>query len=164
MEEKKYIQLEDNGYALRLYVKTKDGKETGEYLEFDLADVELLENLQKMADEDKKNNEWFRNQLTIISKKQDFTKKGHIMSNNKEMEYQVAKEYFKKQKEIYELFLGKDGVDKLLYGRKFEWTTMIEIENIIKNQIAPQLEKSKVDIIDKVKNKYKIDVDKNVLE
>ena len=66
--------------------------------------------------------------------------------------------------EIYELFLGKDGVDKLLCGRKFEWTTMMEIEKIIKEQIAPQLEKSKVNIIDSVKNKYKIDVEKNVLE
>ena len=162
--EKKYIQLEDNNYTLKLYIKSRDGVETGEFLEFDLADVELLENLQKLSDEDRKNNEWFRNQLTIISKKQDFTKKGHIMSNNKEMEYQATKEYFKKQREIYELFLGKDGVDKLLCGRKFEWTTMMEIEKIIKEQIAPQLEKSKVNIIDSVKNKYKIDVEKNVLE
>ena len=39
------------------------------------------------------------------------------------------------------MFLGKDGVKKLLNGRKMTWTSLIEIGEIIKDQIYPYLEK-----------------------
>lgn len=164
MEEKKFIQLGESTNTLKLWIKTKDGKETGEFLEFNLKDIELLDRYQKMADEDNKNKQWIKNQFVIINNKQDFKKKGKIMSNNEEQKYKAILQYYKKQKEIYDLFLGEGGVDKLLYGRKFEWETLVEIEKIIKEQIAPNLNITMDNITNEIKNKYGFDNKGDVLE
>ena len=162
--EKKYIKLNNSDDVLRLHIQTKEGKETGEYLEFDMEDIDLLDNLQKMHDDIIKNRNWLKNQFTIIEKKQDFTKKGKFMSNNQKMEYDALKSFLKKQKEIYNIFLGENGVDKLLYGRKFEWETMEEIDTIIDKQIIPQLNLTFDNIMNKVKKKYKITSNEEVEE
>lgn len=158
MEDKKFIELGESTNILRLWIKTKDGKETGEKLEFNLKDIELLGDYQKMADEDNKNKQWIQNQFVIIDKKQDFKKKGKIMSNNEEEKYKAILQYYKKQKEIYDMFLGQGGVDKLLYGRKFEWETLKEIEKIIKEQIAPYLDLTMNNITNEIKTKYGFDI------
>lgn len=152
--DKKYIKLNNSDDVLRLYIQTKDGKETGEFIEFDMEDIDLLDNLQKMQDDLIKNHNWLKNQFIIINKKEDFVKKGKIMSNNEKMKYDALRSFYNKQKEIYNLFLGENGVEKLLYGRKFEWKTMEEIDKIIKEQIAPYLDITMKNITDKVKNKY----------
>lgn len=154
MEEKKFIQLNNSDDVLTLWIKTKEGVETGECLTFDMEDVDLLDNLDKMRVETNKNHQWVNNQLTIINKKEDFTKKGELMSNNTKESYKVIKSYFKRQKEIFDIFLGQGGVDKLLYGRKFEWGTLTEILKIINNQIEPLLKETTENIINKVKTKY----------
>ena len=156
--EKKFIQLNDNKDVLKLWIKTKDGKETGKYLEFNLEDIELLDTLQKMNDETNKNYQWIKSQITIIEKKQDFKKKNKIMTNNEEMKYNAIKQYYKKQKDIFNMFLGENGVEKLLYGRKFDWETLEEVNNIIKNQISPQLNITMDNITNKIKNKYKMEI------
>lgn len=162
--EKKYITLNNSDDVLKLYIQTKDGEETGDYLEFDMEDIDLLDNLQKMQDDLIKNHNWLRNQFTIIDKKQDFTKKGKLMSNNEKMKYDALKSFFNKQKEIYNIFLGKNGVEKLLYGRKFEWETMKEIDKIIEEQIIPLLNITFENITKKVKEKYGTKEDEEVEE
>ena len=164
MEEKKYIQLDDNKDVLKLWIKTKDGQETGDYLEFNLEDIELLDTLQKMQDETTKNHQWIKSQFVIIDKKQDFKKKNKLMSNNEEMKYQAIKKYYQKQKDIFNMFLGENGVEKLLYGRKFDWQTLEEISKIIETQISPQLHITMDNITNKIKNKYGNVKEKNVLE
>ena len=154
--EKKFIKLNNSDDVLRLHIQTKDGIETGEYLEFDMEDIDLLDNLQKMQDDLIKNRNWLKNQFTIIEKKQDFKPKNKIMSNNEKMKYDAMKSFYKKQKEIYDIFLGENGVDKLLYGRKFEWQTMEEIDKIIEEQIIPLLNITFDNITKKVKEKYKV--------
>lgn len=165
MEEKKYVKLNNSDDVLTLWIMTKEGKETGECLTFDMEDIDLLDNLEKMRIETQKNHQWVNNQLTIINKKEDFTKKGEAMSNNTKETYRVLKSYFKRQKEIFDIFLGEGGVDKLLYGRKFEWNTLEEILKIIEEQIEPLLKQTTDNIIAKVKGKYKYnDAEDNVLE
>ena len=154
--EKKYIKLNNSDDVLRLHIQTKDGKETGEYLEFDMEDVDLLDNLQKMQDDIIKNRNWLKNQFTIIEKKQDFTPKNKLMSNNEKMKYDAYKSFLRKQKEIFNIFLGENGVEKLLYGRKFEWNTMEEIEEIVAKQIYPQLNITFENIKNKIKQNYKV--------
>lgn len=154
MEEKKYIQLNNSDDVLTLWIKTKEGKETGECLTFDMEDIDLLDNLEKMRTESIKNHNWVNSQLAIIGKKEDFTKKGEAISNNTRETYRVLKSYFKRQKEIFDIFLGKGGVDKLLYGRKFEWGTLQEITEIIEKQIVPLIKQTTDNIVDKVKKKY----------
>ena len=41
-----------------------------------------------MQTESKKNYDWINNQMIIIDKKQDFTKKGQFMSNNEKLKYE----------------------------------------------------------------------------
>ena len=45
-------------------------------------------------------------------------------------------------------------LEKLLNGRKFTWTTLQEIDEIIEKQIAPHLDISMKKITDKIKEKY----------
>lgn len=162
--EKKFIQINENEDVLKLWIKTKDGKETGEYLEFNLEDIELLDTLQKMKDETSKNYQWIKSQFVIIDKKQDFKKKNKIMTNNEEMKYNAIKQYYKKQKDIFNMFLGKNGVEKLLYGRKFDWETLEEVNNIIEKQISPQLNITMDNITNKIKNKYKMEIKTDNIE
>ena len=58
---------------------------------------------------------------------------------------------------MFDLFLGKGGVDKLLYGRDLEWDTIEEIEKIISEQIIPDLDVSMENIKNKIIKKYNVD-------
>lgn len=162
--KEQFITLGESTNLLKLKIKTKDGEFTGETLEINLKDIELLDKLQMMKDESKKNYKWFNNQLIIIDKKQDFRKKGQIMSNNEKLKYEALKTYYKKQKNIYDLFLGVGGVDKLLYGRPLEWETLLEIDKIIEEQISPKLDITMDNILKEIKQKYKTNSNESVLK
>lgn len=147
-----FIQLGKND-ALRLEIRTEDGKETGEYLEFDLGDIELPLRYQELMEKDKKNKEQLRNQILIIDKRQDVKGK-KLLSKNEEDKIKALNDFFKREIEVYDMFLGENGVNKLLNGRKFTWTTLQEIDEIIEKQIAPHLDVNMKSITDKVKQKY----------
>ena len=157
--EKKFIQLNEEN-ILRLDIRTKDGKETGEYLEFDLEDIELPLKYQELLEKDKKNKEWIRNQLLIINKREDIKGK-KLLSKNQEDEIKAINEFFKKEIEIYNMFLGENGVQKLLNGRKIGWTTLEQIDEIVAKQIVPHLNFTMEKITDKVREKYKNAVERN---
>ena len=146
--------------VLRLKIETADGKNTGEYLEFDLEDIELPLRYQELLEKDKKNREWIRNQLMIIGKKEDVKGK-KLLSKNQEDEIKAINDFFKKEVEIYNMFLGENGVQKLLNGRKLGWTTLDEIDEIISKQITPHLDINMNKITDKIKEKYKQAVERN---
>ena len=59
------------------------------------------------------------------------------------------------------MFLGPRGVEKLLNGRKFTWTTLDEIDEIIEKQVVPHLDVNMKTITDKVKEKYGQAVEKS---
>lgn len=147
-----FIQLGKSD-VLRLGIRTEDGKETGEYLEFDLGDIELPLRYQELMEKDKKNKENLRNQMLIIDKRQDVKGK-KLLTKNEEDKIKALNEFFIKEVEVYNMFLGARGVEKLLNGRKFTWTTLQEIDEIIEKQIAPHLDVNMKSITDKVKEKY----------
>lgn len=147
-----FIQLGKSD-VLRLGIRTEDGKDTGEYLEFDLEDIDLLLKYQELIEKDKKNKEHLRNQLLIIDKKQDVKGK-KILSKNEEDKLKALKDFFEKETEVYNMFLGKNGVQKLLNGRKLGWTSLQEIDEIINEQITPHLNINMDKISEKVKSKY----------
>lgn len=159
-----YITLEESTNLLKLGIKTKDGKDTGEILEFNFKEIELIDKLQKMREETKKNRQWIDNQFVIIEKKQDFTKKGQFMTNNEKMKYDALKTYFNKQKEIYNMFLGERGVEKLLYGKPLEWESLRIIDKIIEEQIIPKVNISMNNILKEIKEKYTVNKKESVLE
>lgn len=145
---------------LRLEIVTSDGKKTGNYLEFNLEDIELPLKYQELLEKDEKNKKNLRNQLLIIEKRQDVKGK-KLLSKNQEDEIKALNDFFKKEKEIYDLFLGKGGFDKLLNGRAMTWTVFEEIDELIVNQILPHLDLSMTRIQDKVKEKYSQAVARN---
>ena len=147
-----FIKLNNNN-ILRLGIKTSDGKDTGEYLEFDLEDIELLLKYQDLIEQDKKNKLWIKNQFMIIEKRQDVKGK-KLLSKNEEDKIKAINEFFKKEIDVYNIFLGENGVQKLLNGRKIGWTTLEEIDEIIATQIKPYLDISMEKITDKIKEKY----------
>lgn len=154
-----FIQL-NKGDVLRLKIRTEDGKDTGEYLEFDLGDIELPLRYQELIEKDKKNKENLRNQMLIIDKREDVKGK-KLLTKNEEDKIKALNEFFLKEVQVYNMFLGARGVEKLLNGRKFTWTTLQEIDEIIEKQIAPHLDISMKKITDKVKEKYAQAVEKN---
>lgn len=149
---KDYIQLQKDD-VLRLGIKTSEGEDTGEFLEFNLSDIELPLRYQELIEKDKKNKEQLRNQMLIIDRRQDVKGK-KLLSKNEEDKIKTLNEFFIKEIQVYNMFLGARGVEKLLNGRKFTWTTLQEIDEIIEKQIAPHLEVNMKNITDKVKEKY----------
>lgn len=139
--------------VLTLKIETEDGKDTGEYLEFNLEDIELPLRYQELLEKDKKNKENLKNQMLIIDKRQDVKGK-KLLTKNEEDKIRALNDFFIKEIEVYNMFLGPRGVEKLLNGRKFTWTTLQEIDEIIEKQIAPHLDISMKNITKKVKEKY----------
>ncbi len=153
------IKLNNND-ILKLEIVTDKGEKTGEYLEFDLEDIELPLRYQELIEKDKKNKEYLRNQILIIEKREDVKGK-KLLTKNEEDKIKAFNEFFMKQIEVYNMFLGPRGVEKLLNGRKFTWTTLQEIDEIIEKQIMPHVKIDMKKITDKVKSKYKQAVDKS---
>ena len=145
---------------LRLKIETNEGQDTGNVLEFDLEDIELPLKYQELIEKDKKNKEYLRNQMIIIDKRQDVKGK-KLLSKNEEDKIRALNEFFNKEIEVYNMFLGDNGVQKLLNGRRFGWTTLQEIDEIIEKQIAPYLDVNMKNITDKVKEKYGQAIAKN---
>ena len=154
------IQLKESKEILRLRIKDKKGNDTGNSLEFNLGDLDYLLVLQDMMEADKKNRAYLQNQYAIIDKKQDHKGK-KLFSANEEAKIKATNEFYKKEAEIYDMFLGKDGVKKLLNGRKLTPVTLDEIDEIIEKVILPKLqiktEDIKKNIMEKYSNKEKRD-------
>ena len=147
-----FIQLNKKD-TLKLGIKDFEGNETGEYLEFDLEDIELPLRYQEMIEKDKKVTQNLRNQMLIIDKRQDVKGK-KLLTKNQEDKVRLLTEYFKEEEKILNEFLGENGVSKLLGGRKLGWTSLQEVGEIINKQIAPHLDVNMKHVTDKVKEKY----------
>lgn len=147
-----FVQLNKSN-LLRLGIKDENGKDTGEYLEFDLEDIELPLKYQDLLEQEKKNRQNLKNQLMIIEKRQDVKGK-KLMSKNEEDKIKAINEFYKKEVDVLNGFLGDRGVEKLLNGRKIGWTTLEEIYEIVSKQIQPYLKDNMKSIEDKIKNKY----------
>lgn len=159
MENEKIIKLKKND-ILHLDIETEEGK-TGEFLEFDLEDIELPLKYVELVEEDKKNKKWLRDETLIIDKRQDVKIKGDLMSKNERDKFKALETFFKKEVEIYNGFLGENGVQKLLNGRKVGWTSLEMIDEIIETQIVPYLDLSLAHITNKIKDKYGKAVEKS---
>ena len=152
-----------NENILKLEIVDEKGNSTGEFLEFDLEDIELPFKYQEIIERLKKSRQNLKNQFTIIEKKQDHKGK-KLMSSNEEEKLKALNNFYNEQVEIYNIFLGENGVQKLLNGRKLRWTTLNEIDELIEKQIAPQLNVTMDDITKKIKSKYSNKKEDNVLE
>lgn len=155
------IQLKDSESDLVLKIRDSKGNETGEYLRFNLQDIELPIRWQNLIEEDKKNRTFLQNQFTIIDKKQDHKGK-KLLSANEEAKIKALQEFYRKEIQIYNMFLGERGVEKLLNGREISWNTLEEIDEIINESILPLLkinaDNIKKNIMEKYSNAKRADV------
>ena len=149
----KYIQLADDENILTLKIKDSNGEETGESLVFNLQDIELLTKYQDLIEKDKKNRLYLKNQFNIIEKRQDHSGK-KLLTANEEAKVKAMQEFYKKETEIYNIFLGERGVEKLLNGRELSWNSLEMIDRIIEEQIVPQLKENATDIKADIMKKY----------
>lgn len=142
--------------VLRLKITTDTGEDTGNELLFDLEDITLSLKYQDMIERDKKNRDWIKKELIIIDKRQDVKGK-KLLSKNEEDKLKAIKKFFDEEVKIYNMFLGENGVEKLLNGKQLGWTSLAEIDEIITGQIVPYFEKKVEEIQDKIIEKYKIE-------
>lgn len=159
MTDNNIIKLNKDN-VLRLGIVDSEGNDTGEHLEFNLSEIELPLKYQELLEKDKKNKEHLRNQMIIIERRQDVKGK-KLLSKNEEDKIKALNEFFKKEVEVYNMFLGENGVQKLLNGRRLGWTTLEEIDKIIEEQIQPHLDLSMKNITNKIKEKYGQAVERN---
>lgn len=157
------IQLKKNEDILRLRIRDEEGKDTGESLEFNLQDIELPIKYQTIIEEDKKARTNLRNQFSIIERKQDHKGK-KLLSANEEAKIKAMQEFYKKEVEIYNMFLGERGVEKLLNGRELSWSTLEEVDDIINEFILPKLKINVEDIKKKIMKKYSINEKSDIIE
>ena len=157
-----FIQLNKKN-TLKIGIKDEDGNILNDYLEFDFNDSTILLKYQEMIEKIQKSKSWLKNQYMIIKKRQDVKGK-KLLSKNEEDKLRADENFFKKQTENYNMFLGENGVQKLLNGRKLNWFTLVEIDEIIKNQIEPYLEKYREDLTKKIKEKYLSAMNKEEIE
>jgi hypothetical protein len=157
-----FIQLKKDN-ILRIGIKDIEGKDTGEHLEFDMEDIELPLRLNECEARHRKNLEFLKMQFVIIDKKED--KKGKfILSWKEEEKLKILQEFYKREMEALDLFLGQNGTNKLLNGRK-PYYSMYEDINDMLVPILPKLKLKADDIANKIKEKYSNKAtEKNVLE
>lgn len=137
---------------LRFAIQTADGEDTGNVLEFDVEDIELPIRLQECIETHKRNIQDLKARYIIIDKKQD--KKGKkMLSANEEAKLKVLQNFYSKEIEALDLFIGKGGTEKLLNGRK-PYLTMYDDINEYIAPIIPIIEKRAGNIKDKIKEKY----------
>lgn len=157
-----FIQLKKDN-IIRIGIKDTNGVATGEHLEFDIEDIELPLKLNECEARHRKNLEFLRNQFLIIDKKED--KKGkYILSWKEEEKLKVLKEFYKREMEALDLFLGVGGTKKMLNGRN-PYYSMYEDINDMLEPVLPKIKINADDIANKIKEKYNNKAtEKNVLK
>lgn len=156
-----FIQLKKDN-ILRIGIKDSEGKDTGNHLEFDLEDIELPLRLSECEERHKKNIDYLKKQFVIIDKKED--KKGKkLLSWKEEEKFKLLSEYYKKEMEALDLFLGEGGCKKLLNGRNPYYSMYDDINEMLE-PILPKIQIRTEDIKNKIVSKYKINSEKEVLK
>lgn len=156
-----FIQLKKDN-ILRIGIKDTKGNDTGEHLEFDMEDIELPLKLNECEAKHRKNLEFLKSQFVIIDKKED--KKGKfILSWKEEEKLKVLQEFYKREMDALDLFLGEGGTKKLLNGRKPYYSMYDDISEMLE-PILPKLKLSADSIVEKIKEKYSNAKENDVLE
>lgn len=156
-----FIQIKKNN-IVKIGIKDENGVDTGEHLEFDMESVDLPLRLNQCEAQHRKNLETLRGQFLVIDKKED--KKGKfILSWKEEEKLKVLQEFYKREMDALDLFLGEGGTKKLLNGRKPYYSMYDDISEMLE-PILPKLKLSADSIVEKIKEKYSNTKENDVLE
>ena len=138
--------------VLKVNIQDENGNDTGNFLEFDLEDIELPLRIQKLEDEHKKNLNYIKMSFVLIDKKQDRSGK-KILSSNEEEKLKVIKTFYEKEMSIIDLALGEGATRKLLNGRNPYYDMFDDIKSYLE-PLKPYFEEQGDNIIKSFKEKY----------
>ena len=153
----------DEDETLQFEITDSNGIPTGEYLEFNMDDISLPLRYRDLVIKDRENRSWFKKETIIINKRQDVQEKDDPLTKNQKDMLKASEDFFKKEIEIYNMFLGENGVQKLLNNKPLGWESLYKIDNLIKKQILPILEEHTKSMEELIKNKYSIDKEEELI-
>ena len=156
-----YIQLKPSSVK-RFGIRTADGIDTGEYIEIDIEDLEMPKKADICNKKHLENVRELNNQRLIINKKQDHKGKDELYSDNEKALIDAVQEFYKKEEEALDEFLGKGATRKLLAGRK-PYVSMYDDINEYIEQIVPVLKESQQNLIERIKSKYSKEEEDNTI-
>ena len=152
METKIKLKKEN---ILRVGIDDENGNDTGNYLEFDLDDIELPLKWQNVEVEHKKNLNYLKTNFAVIQKKP--IKEGKkLMSNRQEERLKVLKEFYVREMKNLDTILGEGGCEKILHGRQPYYSLFEDVLDYL-DQLEPYFEQGLKNAKQKVIDKYKID-------
>ena len=157
------LQVKRSDSLIRIGLKDENGKDTGEYLQFDVEAINNALNFQECIELHKKNLSALKNQFIIIDKKQDHKGK-KLMSANEEAKMEALESYYKKEMEALDLFIGKGKTQVILniMGREPYFSMFDDISELLE-PVLPVIEKGFKDFKSKIEKKYQVK-EENVLE
>ena len=159
---KDFIQLKESN-LIRIGIKDKDGNIIDGELVFDLEDIDLPIKYQEMLEKHKKNSNELRHQIAIINKKEDIKGK-KLFTKNEEDTFKAIKEYYLKEIEALDYFLGEGKTEMLLNAmQRKPYMSMFDDIGEMLVPIIPILEKNLEITQNTIKEKYKIKED-NILK
>jgi len=156
------MQVKTNENLLIYELVDEKGNDTGEYITFDLEDMNCVLKYQECLEKHKNNVKYIQNQQVIISKQEDHRGKKLLSSNEEKMQKAMV-EYYNREIEALDLFLG-EGKTKLILkimGRN-PYISMFEDISAMLEPIIPDIKKSYENIKKKIVGKYKDE--SNILE
>ena len=156
------LKVKTNENLLKFKLVDELGNDTGEYLKFDLEDMNCALRYQECIEEHKKNVEFIRNQQVIISKQQDHKGK-KVLSSNEEKMQKALVEYYDREIKALDKFLGEGKTRVILkIMDRDPYLSMFEDIDTILEPIIPYIEKSYENIKKKIVGKYNENT--NILE
>lgn len=156
------LKVKTNENLLKFKLIDEEGNDTGEYLTFDLEDMNCALRYQDCIEQHRKNAEYIKNQQVIISKQEDHKGKKLLSSNEEKMQKALV-EYYNREIKALDLFLGEGKTKVILkiMGRE-PYLSMFEDISEMLEPVIPELEKSYENIKKKIVGKYKDE--SNILE
>jgi hypothetical protein len=145
-----YITLEENSVQ-RFGIRTKDGKETGEYIEIDPEDIDFQFRANECQEKHKKNVTELQNKLNEIE--QTCNKDGEFPTERDWARREACKEFMAKEEKTIDDFIGDGTTKKLLNGRKPYILMFNDIMDML-TQIVPALKDTSKKILENIREKY----------
>ena len=159
MENDIQIKIKKSDKVLRIPIIDENDKDTGEFLQFDVEDIQTALNLQDAIEMHKKNVAYFKNQEVIINKQQDHQGK-KVFSSRQESLAKATKEFYKREIEAMDKFIGEGKTEVILkvMGRNPYLSMFNDIEELLE-PIFPIIEQKYKDYKKEIETKYSKEVD-----
>ena len=157
-----YIQLKERAGLKRFGIRNQDGTDTGEYIEIDLVDFDLPIKANDCQVKHYEDMAKLKEAIQEASKKSDEKAENDVLSEKERAILEAYKEFYAGEEKALDEFLGEGATRKLLGGRK-PYLTMYDDINDYLEQIIPVLKDTEKNLEKRIKEKYKVEKEDNVL-